>query len=608
MILSNESWTKFKDSLVRFFFNELFLKMLIALLTFSAVYLFCEKLNSYLIIRVFINMRSSYDNNPRLYFHDKRGEIDVENSVMSHIDQADGFRDLKFKIPKEIKNPMVMSFFVGEKAGVIEVKSIEMKTLFKSYRWLAADIMREFVPNENIAGYELVNDVVRITAKNNTPFISNWGIGPKFNTLVHSIDKHYLSYVFASVAAAVVFVILLRRRFLSIDPRGKSVFNIATASIFVFFISLPFMSSLFLITYKVTITEQRSLATKPRLNFETLATFPEDYTQYYNDNFGFRDMLIRWNNKYKVMLVHSSPIPDQVVFGKSGWLYLDAQRVLDDYKGIKPFTPAELAKLKHTLVDRQEWLAQRGIKYYVIIAPNKETIYPEYLPDYIRKAGTTTRADQLIEYMGDNSTVKIIDVRDALIKAKPKGLLFHTTDTHWNTYGAFWAYRQIMKTMGFPGSEPMDISDFNLYKKDLKGGDLYKLLSLSDLFTDEDVIFHPTKPYRSYLAKPGNYANPCWDPNTPIVAKEIADAALPRIVIFRDSFFIALLNFVAEHFQRSVFLWTMTFEKDIIEKEHPDIVVTELVERDIDRLSEEKIKEIQGLGIAKKDNKVNKPK
>jgi hypothetical protein len=50
----------------------------------------------------------------------------------------------------------------------------------------------------------------------------------------------------------------------------------------------------------------------------------------------------------------------------------------------------------------------------------------------------------------------------------------------------------------------------------------------------------------------------------------------------------------------------MTFEKDIIEKEHPDIVVTELVERDIDRLSEEKINKLMDLGDPNRNKNVIK--
>ncbi|MBF0488097.1 MAG: hypothetical protein HQK98_08035 [Nitrospirae bacterium] len=592
MIIENKSWPMLKDSLIRVFFNELLLKILIALLTFGAVYLFCEKLNSFLMIRVYINMRSSYDNNPRIYFHNQKGDFDREKLVMAHIDQSEGFVNLKFKIPEEIKDPMVMSLFVGEKEGVIEIKSIRMETLFKRYQWSAAEIMKEFVPNENIAGYELVDGVLRITTKRNTPFISNWNIGGKYEALQHSIDKHYLSYVFGAGAALIAFFILSKKRFPAIDPRGKSIFNISTASVFALFISLPFMSTIFLITYKVNITEQRTLARKPPLkNLEDLARFTEDYTQYYEDNFGFREMLIRWNNEFKVKWLNTSPMQEQVVFGRDGWVYLSALNIINDYKGIKQFTNAELSDIKHTLLERQRWLAKRGMKYYVIIASNKETIYPEYLPDYIRKTGGKTRAEQLMEYM-DNSTVTIINVKDALVNAKPGGQLFHKTDTHWNSYGAFWAYRKVMETMGFPGSQPMDISEFSLHKKYIKGGDLYKLLSLSDLYTDEDVIFHHITPYRSVLGKPGDYANPCWDPNTPIVVKEIDDKRLPKVVVFRDSFFINMLHYFSEHFQRSVFLWTMTFDKDIIEKEHPDIVVTEFVERDIDRLGDKKIREL----------------
>ncbi|MBF0319826.1 MAG: hypothetical protein HQL01_08500 [Nitrospirae bacterium] len=608
MILNNESWPKLKDSFIRIFFSSLLLKTIIILFTFGTVYLFCEKLNSYLVIRVIIHMKSSYDNNPRIYFHDKKGTVDTENSVMSHIDRSDGFRDVKFKIPGEVRNPMVMSIFIGEKEGVIEVKSIQMKTLFKSYKWNAAEIMKEFVPNENIAGYELVDGAVRITTKLNTPFISNWTIAGKYNTLVRSIDKHYLSYVIAAAAALLVFCILWRKRFPPIDPRGKPVFNISTVSVFAIFISLPFMSTLFLITYKVKITEQRTLATKPRLNFETLPTFPEEYTKYYDDNFGFRDMLIRWNHKFKVKYLNTSPMQDQVVFGPGGWLYLCAQKVLDDYRGIKPFTGIELANIRHTLRERQRWLAERGMKYYVVIAPNKETIYPEHLPDYIKKAGAKTRADQLIEFIGDNST--IIDLRPTMLKAKSTGLLYHKTDTHWNYYGAYWAYRKIMETLkeDYPALDAMDIPEFTLHPKGLKGGDLYRLLSLADLFTDTDMVFVPIKPVRSVLGKPGNYANPCWDPNTPIVVKEVDDKSLPKVVIFRDSFFIALLNFFAEHFQRSVFLWTMTFDKDIIEKERPDIVITEIVERDIDRLSDEKIRQLLKLGDTKQNGNINTDK
>ena len=37
-----------------------------------------------------------------------------------------------------------------------------------------------------------------------------------------------------------------------------------------------------------------------------------------------------------------------------------------------------------------------------------------------------------------------MDVRPALIAAKSSGILYYRTDTHWNDWGAFIAYQQII--------------------------------------------------------------------------------------------------------------------------------------------------------------------
>ena len=54
---------------------------------------------------------------------------------------------------------------------------------------------------------------------------------------------------------------------------------------------------------------------------------------------------------------------------------------------------------------------------------------------------------------------------------------------------------------------------------------------------------------------------------------EVADPALPKLVMFRDSFGSALVPLLAEHFQRSVFLWQYDFDPAVILQEKPDYVV-----------------------------------
>jgi hypothetical protein len=60
---------------------------------------------------------------------------------------------------------------------------------------------------------------------------------------------------------------------------------------------------------------------------------------------------------------------------------------------------------------------------------------------------------------------------------------------------------------------------------------------------------------------------------------EINDPSLPRAVIFRDSFTSQLVPFLSEHFSRAVYLWQNDFDADVVSKEHPDVVIQEIVGR-----------------------------
>ena len=49
--------------------------------------------------------------------------------------------------------------------------------------------------------------------------------------------------------------------------------------------------------------------------------------------------------------------------------------------------------------------------------------------------------------------------------------------------------------------------------------------------------------------------------------------------MFRDSFASRLVPFLSEHFSRAVYLWQNDFDAEVIEQEHPDVVIQEIVSR-----------------------------
>ncbi len=75
-----------------------------------------------------------------------------------------------------------------------------------------------------------------------------------------------------------------------------------------------------------------------------------------------------------------------MLIGKEDWLYYTGENNIQDHECTMPFTKTELAAIRERLLAWNERLQQRGIRFYVVIAPNKESIYPQYLPTGCKQA------------------------------------------------------------------------------------------------------------------------------------------------------------------------------------------------------------------------------
>ena len=76
----------------------------------------------------------------------------------------------------------------------------------------------------------------------------------------------------------------------------------------------------------------------------TLGSPGKAQINYFNDNFGFRDRLIRWSNTFRFDWLHVSPSP-KVLLGRGKWFYYTGDWSLDDLRRTKPLSP-ELEKMK----------------------------------------------------------------------------------------------------------------------------------------------------------------------------------------------------------------------------------------------------------------------
>jgi hypothetical protein len=326
--------------------------------------------------------------------------------------------------------------------------------------------------------------------------------------------------------------------------------------------------------------ENRELASRPelKLNRAFLAKYPAKFESYFNDRFGFRKRLIYWLSLVKVAALGVSPSP-KVVLGQSGWLFY-GDTDTPYYRAVTPFTLSRLEVWRKRLEERQAWLAARGIPYLIVFAPLKSTIYPEFMPRAYNRVRTESRLDQLMAHLKAHSSLTVIDLRAAILDEKTRHQVYYRTDTHWNNRGAYVAYQQILTELRrrFPQLETLPISAFEESDYSEPGRDLPLILGMRPYFWDRYVDLRMTRPPSAFQVQPGPRSGKLWT-RGPDMLFEHPDRRLPRAVMFRDSFATWLIPLLSENFSRILYSWQYTFDREIVERERPAIVIQEMVER-----------------------------
>ena len=355
--------------------------------------------------------------------------------------------------------------------------------------------------------------------------------------------------------------------------------DLALVAVFLATISLPPVAVLLGAGSTTSLTEKRApeALPTPTWNLHGLEAFPREFDLYWNDTFGFRATLVRSYNRLALSL-GVSPSP-KVVVGTDGWLFVGQEYgAVEYYRATRPFSRDQLVWWQRMLEARRDWLAQRGAHYLFVVAPDKHTIYPEYMPATLNPVRTTTRLDQLLAHLETHSDFRILDLRPALRQAKARDPVYEPLDSHWNDLGAWIAYTEIARRIGvwFPRIQPLPLSDFDRRWFTGQGNDLAMLLSLSDVMPGDRLRLMPRVPRRARWLEthdplpPGSIA---------VSISETGDPTLPRAVVLHDSFGDSLRPFLAEHFARGVYSRQGRFAPELVEREHADLVIHEMVER-----------------------------
>lgn len=262
-----------------------------------------------------------------------------------------------------------------------------------------------------------------------------------------------------------------------------------------------------------------------------------------SDRFLWKESLTRGYTNFRFRI--GDHVFPKVVIGKDGWMFFNEDGSMDDYQRVLRLDREELERSKRFFVQIQARVQARGGRMLFIIAPDKSTVYPQFMPDEIPVIGDESpRVDQFINYI--NGELDVVDLRPTLIDAAKEMQVYSKTDTHWNCLGAYYAYQEILNrlTNSYPELQPRRLDEYKAYLSEPSILDMPEALKIDHKEREWRLapLFSSGKLTRS--------EGKMFLGNTPKFVTN-AKQGLPTLLIFHDSNYIACLDFLLEgHFSR----------------------------------------------------------
>ena len=214
------------------------------------------------------------------------------------------------------------------------------------------------------------------------------------------------------------------------------------------------------------------------------------YNEAYYKNEAFQQLITQYDYdlfgkvKHKNVLVGKENFLFEVVREDNNYNYLR------DYLGEYAYDGESLASIYNFLKLRQTAYANQGAEYMVVVIPNAQTVYGEYLPAYIQNAAGKTRLDQLSEYMKTKDDITFIDLTDALVAARSAGVLYNNTEDSLNSLGQYFVYQALYKALPEQvkaGTSLIGFQDVTLYTHYTDGKSLARTAGISSVVKNETV-------------------------------------------------------------------------------------------------------------------------
>jgi hypothetical protein len=275
------------------------------------------------------------------------------------------------------------------------------------------------------------------------------------------------------------------------------------------------------------------------------------------DQFPFRSALLDISAKLSESVNDNINI-NSTFRGKDDWLIFSNRnfdQTVARIEGREKMSEEKVKYLTAEYVRVRDSFEKNGIEFYILLGPDKNRIYPEYLPSIIypsKERYVTPLIDSL-----KSEGFKIYDPTQLLLNAKKDNLIYYRTDVHWNSLGAFKAFEGFRDYLNLPELPSRDFLPGPLFK-----GDQVDPLGYSyfPLHPGDNFILQWSQPLDLSISKINIYNR-----NAPIDKS---------VWVIGDSFALALFPYFVATYKNVMFYHHLAYKTVIYSNlKKPDIVI-----------------------------------
>lgn len=268
----------------------------------------------------------------------------------------------------------------------------------------------------------------------------------------------------------------------------------------------------------------------------------------------------------------------EVLLGSDEWLFyknVSDSSSLDDYQGLNAYSPEQLSQIASDLSLLQQALAGHGVQLVVLIAPNKEGIYSEYMPDSIPQLGAT-KAQLLAQYLQQNTDVPVAFPQQQLRDAARTFQVYYKQDTHWNDAGALIGCQALQQALG------QDVSAFEGVSFETAEGQPKR--DLADISATYAVLQPDTPVQVTVFLEQNVLQGPVAEDEMGYRITASCAQAQGSLVMLRDSFGEGMIPYLSKCYANSLYLHLNVFDETALDEMQNGVFVFEIAERNTDRL------------------------